>query len=219
MTATNVIPDGMKNEASSAALVAVAEAVEWKRAFEPSGEKRKGQQVVIYPPTLDKPEAVSASGDFGLDSEPSHSIVYQRILAASATFEHLPAFFSGSSHTFGGLPIADKVPQWMHTAKEISIGGRGQVLEDGNDVCNSESDSENEEHGDELTGCYKGIPVDDQGNPLSAAYKLSPGQAAALRWEAQQSKGFTASTIQAFAAGFCKPPYNPRLKRRGRQPR
>jgi hypothetical protein len=28
MTATNVIPDGMKNEASSAALIAVAEAVE-----------------------------------------------------------------------------------------------------------------------------------------------------------------------------------------------
>jgi hypothetical protein len=46
----------------------------------------------------------------------------------------------------------------MHTAEEVSIGGRMQVLEDGNDVCDSESDSESEGHGDELTGCNKGIP-------------------------------------------------------------
>jgi hypothetical protein len=61
MTATNVILPGMKNEADSAAIVAVAEAVEWKHAMEPVGEKRKGQCVVIYPRTLDKLEAVLAS--------------------------------------------------------------------------------------------------------------------------------------------------------------
>jgi hypothetical protein len=75
------------------------------------------------------------------------------------------------------------------------------VLEDGADVCNSESDSENEDHGDELTGCYVGIPLDDQGNPLSASYKLSEQQAAALRWEAQQSRGFAVSTTQTFVTG------------------
>jgi hypothetical protein len=122
MTATNVIPDGMKNEESSAALVAVAEAVEWRHALEPLGTKRKVQRVIIYPLTLDNLEAVLATGDGSLDSEPRHSIAYQRILAASATFERTPVFFLSSSQEFGGLTIADKVPQWMHTAKEISIG-------------------------------------------------------------------------------------------------
>jgi hypothetical protein len=134
MTATNVIPDGMKNESSSAALVAVAEAVEWRHALEPLRIKRKGQRVVISPPTLDKLEAVLATGDTSFDSEPSHTVAHQRILAASTTFESTPVFFSSSSHEFGGLSIADKIPQWMHTDREISIGGRRQVLEDGNDV-------------------------------------------------------------------------------------
>jgi hypothetical protein len=89
----------------------------------------------------------------------------------------------------------------MNMTNEISIGGRRQVLKDGADVCNSESDSENEDHGETLTGCYVGIPLDDQGHPLSASYKLSEQQAAALRWEAQQSKGFAVSTVQAFAVG------------------
>jgi hypothetical protein len=89
----------------------------------------------------------------------------------------------------------------MNMANEISIGGRRKVLEDGADVCNSESDSENEDHGEVLTGCYLGIPLDDQGNPLSASYKLSEQQAVVLRWEAQQSKGLAVSTTQAFADG------------------
>jgi hypothetical protein len=82
-----------------------------------------------------------------------------------------------------------------------------QVLEDGNDVCDSESDSENEEHGDELTGCYMGIPsvcllssspvgvvppprrtymgipVNEHGDPIGAEHKLTEEQTAVLRWQ------------------------------------
>jgi hypothetical protein len=80
----------------------------------------------------------------------------------------------------------------MYTAKQISIGGRRQVLEDGADACNSESDSENEDHGEILTGmCTSEIPVDQEGNPLTAAYKLTSEQAAVLR---------LGSTIHASAA-------------------
>jgi hypothetical protein len=61
MTATNVILPGMKNDEDSAALVAVAEAVEWKHPMEPVGEKRKGQRAVISPPTFNNLEAVSSS--------------------------------------------------------------------------------------------------------------------------------------------------------------
>jgi hypothetical protein len=80
---------------------------------------------------------------------------------------------------------------------------------DENDVCDSESDSENEEDGDELSGCYKGIPVDKDGNPLSAAYKLTSEQATALRWGVSSSKEFSGSATQASAAGFCEPTIQP----------
>jgi hypothetical protein len=144
-------------------------------------------------------------GGILLDPEPSHDIAYQRTCAACASFENLPGFFSSDSQEFEGLNIANKVPEWMHTAKEISIGGRRQVLEDGHDVCDSESDSENEGHGDELTGMYTSeIPVDEKGRPVSSAYKLSTDQANALRMGARCSEEFKGSTIQASAAGFCE---------------
>jgi hypothetical protein len=86
MTAINLAPQEMKNEEKSAALIAVAEAVEWKHAFEPVGLKRQGQRVVIYPPFLKKPEEVLVSGDSSCDPEPSHDIAYQRILTACHSF-------------------------------------------------------------------------------------------------------------------------------------
>jgi hypothetical protein len=56
------------------------------------------------------------------------------------------------SQEFGGLDIAASVPLWMHTSAQVSVGGRKQVLEDRGDLCNSESDSDHEDRGDELTG-------------------------------------------------------------------
>jgi hypothetical protein len=73
----------------------------------------------------------------------------------------------------------------MHTAAQVSIGGRKQVLENGADVCNSGSDSENEDHGETLKGAYTSdIPLDSNGNPISASHKLSQAQADALRAKA-----------------------------------
>jgi hypothetical protein len=59
---------------------------------------------------------------------------------------------SSDSQDFGGLDIADKVQVWMHTAAQVSIGGRKQVLENGADACDSESDS----HGCTLMDVHKG---------------------------------------------------------------
>jgi hypothetical protein len=75
----------------------------------------------------------------------------------------------------------------MHTAAQVSIGGRKQVLEDGADVCNSDSDSENEDFGEELTGMYKNIPLDSKVRQVDARYKLSSTQAAALRAKAERA--------------------------------
>jgi hypothetical protein len=73
-------------------------------------------------------------------------------------------------------------------------------------VCDSESDSENEELGDELTGMYTAeIPVDEKGRPVSSPYKLSTDHANALRMGERCSEEFKGSTIQASAAGFCEP--------------
>jgi hypothetical protein len=44
---------------------------------------------------------------------------------------------------------------------------------------------------------YAVVPVDKDGNSLSADYKLTSEQAAALRWAANSSNEFSGSTIQA----------------------
>jgi hypothetical protein len=44
--------------------------------------------------------------------------------------------------------LSERVADWMKQAELIAVGGFRQVLEDGPDVCSSESDSENSDHGD-----------------------------------------------------------------------
>jgi hypothetical protein len=82
----------------------------------------------------------------------------------------------------------------MNIAAQVSIGGRKEVLEDGADVCNSESDGE-EDHGETLTGMHKSVSTDSKGNPIG--YKLTSDQAAALR--AQQTRTASASSVSASA--------------------
>jgi hypothetical protein len=227
ISATNVQFEGTENDAISVTLAAVAEAVEWKHALELDVVKRPGQRVVIYPPTLEKLGTVRESRDSSLDCEDGHDISYQRFLSACDSFENPPRFFSSNCGDFGGLDIAAQVPKWMYTAAQISIGGRNQVLENGNDVCNSESDSENEEHGDDLKDMYTSeIKIGKDGRPVnSGLYRLTPDQASASRAGATRCSGESkGSTTQArprvneyesgtsspspdlgTAAGSCKP--------------
>jgi hypothetical protein len=92
--------------------------------------------------------------------------------------------------------ILRSLADWIFTTRFRS-GGRRQVLEDGRDVCHSESDSENEEHGDVLIGAYKGAPVDKDGNPIGTAHKLANEQANAMRASARCSEEFQGSFIQS----------------------
>jgi hypothetical protein len=124
-------------------------------------------------------------------------------LLACSLYENPPVFFSADSQDFGGLDIADKIQLWMHRAAQVSTGGLRQVLENGQDVCNSESDSENEDHGEVLSGMYApDIPLDSNGNPIDARHKLSEAQANALRAQAAQS---SRPTTQASDAGLSEP--------------
>jgi hypothetical protein len=92
---------------------------------------------------------------------------------ACSKFEAPPVFYSADSQDFGGIDPS-KVPLWMRTAAQIATGGRRQVLENGADTCNSESDSENEEHGEELKGAYTAdVPLDSNGQPALVKCQLT----------------------------------------------
>jgi hypothetical protein len=62
----------------------------------------------------------------------------------------------------------------MDDAKRIAVVGYRQVLADGKDVCDSESDAEYSDHGEELTSMYT------TGASLASA-KMTSAQANALR--------------------------------------
>jgi hypothetical protein len=197
----------MSNDATSVCLAAVAEAVEWSHVLENCLPKRTTQRVVIYPPSLSKLETVLVTGNIGLDMENGHDTAYQRILSACSKCECPPVFFPSDSHDFGGLLISEKVQVWMHTAAQVSIGGRKQVPENGADSCDSESDSENEDHTEVLSGMHtKDIPLDAKGQPIDPRYKLSVEQASALRAQAARLESESLrSATQASAAGTQMP--------------
>jgi hypothetical protein len=184
MTATNIPFPGMTNDSESGCLAGVTEAVEWAHPMEDGLPKRPTQRIVIYPPTLTEFSRV-LSGDPSNLAE-GHEIAYERISNACSEYIAPLAFYPADSQEFGGIDPA-KVPIWMHTAAQVATGGREQVLEDGADVCNSESDSENEDHGEVLKGVYTNeIPVDSNGQPIEARHQLTSSQAEVLRAKAAQ---------------------------------
>jgi hypothetical protein len=75
----------------------------------------------------------------------------------------------------------------MTTASQIATGSRIQVPENGPDVMNSESDSDNEQHGDEILDGYNGIKTDAHGNPIGKEHHVETSQADQMRREAKAS--------------------------------
>jgi hypothetical protein len=69
----------------------------------------------------------------------------------------------------------------MNTASQVSVGSRVQVLENGNNVCNSESDSDTEDHGTVIKDGYKGIHTNENGNPTGLQHKMNTEQANTAR--------------------------------------
>jgi hypothetical protein len=209
MTATNIPFPGMTNDSESACLAGVAEAVEWAHVMDNGLLKRPTQRVVIYPPTLTEFSRV-LSGDTSNLAE-GHEIAYQRISNACSRYEPPPAFYSADSKDFGGIDPS-KVPSWMNAAAQVSVGGRRQVLEDGADVCNSESDSENEDHGEESKGVYTpDVPLDSKVRPIDARHELSSAQADTLRAQAAQPpRPSTPTPVGSTPPKSDTPPKSPR---------
>jgi hypothetical protein len=69
----------------------------------------------------------------------------------------------------------------MEDAKRIAVAGYQQWLEGGKDVCNSESDAEYSDHGEELTAMCTPDMIGPDGRPHLASAKLTTEQPNALR--------------------------------------
>jgi hypothetical protein len=98
-------------------------------------------------------------------------------------------FFAIDQEELKSQVVPSKIDEWMSTASQIATGGRRQVPEDGPDVINSESDSDNEQREDLLTGAYIGVSTDSHGDPKGSAQHLENRQADLLRLQARGASG------------------------------
>jgi hypothetical protein len=183
MTASNRVKDGMANSRDSAILSAAAEAVEWRHAWELDGP-RKGQRVVIYPKDLPQLGEVLNAGDPNIDRVDGNPIAYTAILQASQSFENPPIFLKEDSEQITSNPeLAEKVPEWMSLATQVSTGSRRRVLENGPDKMKSDEEDDEKMVPDEEPNMY--APGMD---PSKGPIKLSPSQVAAQKAAAKALK-------------------------------
>jgi hypothetical protein len=176
MTASNKVLDGMANTRESAVLSAAVEAVNWRHAGEPSGP-RKGQRVIIFPNELPQLEAVLSSNDPNVDPEDGHPIAYEAILQCRQQFERPPVLLKEDSEPVLGNPfMAEKVQAWMATSKQVAVGNRRRVLENGDDKMNSSDEDDEHMKPDELTDTYT-----SEMDPKAGPHKLTQKQAAYQR--------------------------------------
>jgi hypothetical protein len=75
----------------------------------------------------------------------------------------------------------------MNLSSQIATAGRRQVAEDGPDTCNSDSDSDTEQHGEVILDGYVGVKTDSNSNPIGSEHKITNEQAEAQRRAAQST--------------------------------
>jgi hypothetical protein len=166
----------MANDSSAGLLTAVVEAVEWKDPVELSESMRQGQRVIIYPPELDRLQVVLSLEKSMWDVADGQEEACERVVAARDSFEHQPIFFSSDQEDLKHHADPTTVAEWMATASQIATGYRRQVPENGPDVMNSESDSDNEQHGDVILDGYKVISVNADGDPIGTEHRMETSQ-------------------------------------------
>jgi hypothetical protein len=132
-------------------------------------------------------ETVLTTANVGFDMSGGHSIADEKIIAECRAWrdDFKPIFVQEDSEAIGNWPVlADKAKIWMEDAKKIAGGGYKRVLENGPDVRNSESDSENSDHGEILTNesMYTPEMLDAEGKPNNGGLqRLSNAQVLAWR--------------------------------------
>jgi hypothetical protein len=196
MTATSEELEGMHSGNESVLLSAILEAVSWKHALENTSEpafQRWGQRIIVYSKCFSKFETVMTTGNVGLHLDGRHDIAYEKIMeeCSGSCADCRPIFVREDSEAIGNWPVlADKVKIWMEDARLIAVGRYKQVLENGLDKCSSESDSENSDHGEEMSheSMYTPEMLGPDGNPKNGGpQKLSNTQVLALRSAARSA--------------------------------
>jgi hypothetical protein len=120
-----------------------------------------------------------------MDLEKERWSVYETILGLQDTWQDScrPEIYAE-----GDLLVLQYMPQetldeCMEEAKTIAAAGYRQVLEDGPDVCNSESEAEYSDHGEMWLGSdiYTPDMLDEEGKPILARATMTTEQANLLR--------------------------------------
>jgi hypothetical protein len=203
MSAVNLIMDGMDTGRESVILSAIAEAVTWRHAMEQATDpnfKRPGQRVIVYPKSMTKFSECLRRGDYSSELEGGHAFAYERIAAECTTFANCPIFLPEDSLNFGSWPVlAENVSFWMEEAKQVVVSWYKQVLENGPDVCNWESDSDHSDHGEEWadSNMYTKEMLGPDGKKIKGPQQLSPQEVTLLRAVAratQKSVSYTPSS-------------------------
>jgi hypothetical protein len=109
-------------------------------------------RAIVYSKFLNKLNDLIASGNIGVDPEESR---WRACEAISWPVGSRPITVPEGDPRLSQWPIlAAKAGEWMVDAKRIAVAGYRQVLEDGQDVCDSESDAEYSDHGEVHEGMY-----------------------------------------------------------------
>jgi hypothetical protein len=184
MTASTRVFDGMVSSRDSALLSAAAEAVQWRHPLELPGS-RKGQRFIIYPKNLPQLDAfLRSGGDPNVSIEDGHPIALNAILQESQKFDIPPTFLREDSEAAATDPrIAGRTPTWMALSRQVAVGNRRRVLENGDDKIDSDDQDDPDMKPDELTGMYT-----DEMNPEEGPRKLSQSEAAYQRAVYQAKK-------------------------------
>jgi hypothetical protein len=98
------------------------------------------------------------------------------------------------------VPPAEKVSIWMENARQIAVAGYRKAVENGLEVCDSESDSENSDHGEMLSYAemYTADMLGPDGKPKNGGpQRLSAVQVTALRAASKGPTGCNPSQTTA----------------------
>jgi hypothetical protein len=110
------------------------------------------------------------TGNVGMDETEEFWPTYEEVLGLQSIW-HLdfrPEIYAESNEDVLQYITQEYVLKCMMDAKAIAMAGYNQVFEDGPDVCDSESDSENSDHGEQWLApdCYTPDMLDDKGKPI-----------------------------------------------------
>jgi hypothetical protein len=196
-----MVHEGLDSSRESVALFGIYDALSWRREMEISmgpNYRRLGQRIIVYPKFLDMLGMVSATENVGLDMEGNRDIVYENILEQRATWQpHVCPILirTDNPHLSSWPALLEHCNEWMEDAKRVAVAGYRQVLEDGPETCNSESDAEYSDHGEKWTyeEMYTPETLGPDGKPRPELAHLSTAQANALRPSARLPASQTAS--------------------------